>query len=90
MVPQGVRERIPYTVDTTPWGGSPSAPVVTVKLGDADVTDTTTTGTPAVEGDDILMPVIHSLEAGKKYRVEVQWVKGNATFETFGFIDADE
>lgn len=90
VVGQGVRERIPYTLDTTPWGGAPSAPVVTVKLDGTDVTSTVTTGSPTVNGDDILLPVIHSLTAGKRYRVEVQWVSAGATFEAPGYIDADQ
>ena len=89
-VQQGVDERIVYTLDTLPWGGNPSSVAVVVKQGSDVVTETVTTGTPSVDVHVITLPVIHSLLAGKRYRVEVKWVSGVNTFEAYGFIEADE
>lgn len=87
---QGVRERVIYELDTEPWGGNPSSVVVVVKLNGVDVTEAVCTGTASVDGHVITLPVIHSLVAGGRYRVETRWTNTGNTFECFGFINADQ
>jgi len=87
---QGVDERIIYTLDTLPWGGNPSAVVVEVKEGGVVVTNTVVTGAASVDTHTITLPVIHSLAAGKRYRVETKWTSSGNTFECYGFINADQ
>lgn len=80
---QGIREAIAHTVDTTPWGGTPSS--VTVKAWDitagarTEVTSTVLTGTAVVVGSVITLPKLGSLTLGKLYRVECDFtIAGNA------------
>ena len=85
-LPQGSSERIPYKIDTTPWGGSPTSVVVTVldnSNNDADVTGSTTTGTSSVSGNVITTPSIYQLTAGKEYTVYVKFSSGSNIFEPY-------
>jgi hypothetical protein len=86
---QGKDERIIYTLTTTPWGGSPAAPVVAMYDGELDVTTTNCTGSASVSGDVITTPVIHSLTKGKTYRMEVQWTYNGNTLEAYCEIKAE-
>ncbi len=88
---QGVDEQINYKIDTVPWGGSPSAVVVVVKDvydNHNDVTGTVTTGSPSVTGDEITLPKIRNLVAGKRYRVEVKFTSNGNVLEPYFFINA--
>lgn len=49
----GDDESAPYSIDTSPWGGSPTGISVVVKLNGADVSDDVLTGSPDVIGDTI-------------------------------------
>lgn len=78
---QGVDEEIVYTITTTPWGSSPTSPSAVVKdlSDDSDVTSTVMpAGSASAAGDVITLPVLKSLTAGSRYRVEVKFtVSGN-------------
>lgn len=88
---QGEDERIAYSIDTTAWGGAPSSVVVVVKnlTTGTDVTGSTTTGTASVVGNVITLPTLHTLTAGNKYRVEVRFLSGANTFETWFEVQAE-
>jgi hypothetical protein len=81
---QGVDESIAYALTTTPWGSSPSSPVVTIKdEAGADVTATHTTGSASAGGDIVTTPVIHSLVNAINYRLEIRFTIGSNVFEAF-------
>lgn len=91
---QGADEKIVYSVTTTPWGSAPSDAVVVVKDttdgGSTDVSGSVLAGSVSVNGDVITLPKIQSLTAGHTYRVEIQFVAGNNTFEAYFIIRAEE
>lgn len=88
---QGEDEKIIYSIDTSPWGGAPASPTVTVKnlTTNVDVTNTVTSGGASVAGDVIALPLIQSLVAGNTYRVEVKYSSAGNTFETWFQIQAE-
>ncbi len=69
----GDEESAPYTLDTAPWGGTPTNISVKVKLNGQDVSDDVLTGDPDVVSDIIILPVISGLTAGVWYRLEVKF-----------------
>lgn len=91
---QGVDERIAYTITTTPWGSSPSSPVV--KLFDVvgttrtDVSSTCLTGAASVAGDVVTTPTVHGLTDGHLYRLEVQFTISGNVFEAYAEIQAEQ
>ena len=44
------------------------------------------TGSASVSGDVITTPLISGLVNGTQYRVEVKWVVGGNTFETYFWL----
>jgi len=90
---QGADESIAYVLTTTPWGSSPTSVAVKVYdvlASDTDVTSTIIpSGTPSVNGDDITLPALKSMTAGKRYRVEIKFTCSGNTFETFAIVDCD-
>lgn len=72
-----------YTLDTTPWGGSPQS--VTVKAydvtdgGRADVSTTALSGSATVIGDDITLPWVQALTVNHAYQIEVTFANANGT-----------
>jgi len=86
---QGVDEKIAYTINTTPWGGTP----VVAAFKAFDITsgrqydDVTAivfpSGTTSVSGDVITLPLLQLLTLDHVYRVEVKWTFGGNTFECF-------
>lgn len=101
--PQGRNEELSYRVDTEPWGGSPTSPVVTlwdVTDGVAednwyqtgtitDVSATNLAGSPAVDGDYLDTSLVFGLTPGRLYRLEVRWMKTGTSnvFEAYGEIE---
>ncbi len=93
---QGEDESIVYTLTTTNWGSSPTAPSVTVFSKDTsdgswdDVTTTVMTpNSPSVSSDIITLSALCSLTAGTLYGVETQFTIGGSTFEAYAFIYAE-
>ena len=84
--PQGRDERVGYTIDTLPWGGSPSNVVVAVTLKGEDVSDDHLNGESTVALDTITTPLVVSLLPGNRYQLEVRWDCQSNTFEAFGWI----
>ena len=75
---QLVGESVVYSVDTLPWGGTPTSPSVDVfdeeDYGTSVKSTVMPTGSPAVSGDDITLPAMTDLTAGVIYRVFVTFV----------------
>ncbi len=93
--PQGIDEDIPYVLDTSPWGGTPTSPdakIFLIEEGGAltDQTSTLMSGSPIVTVNDITLPFISGLAEGKQYRVEVKFtIASNAVLEAFTIIKAE-
>lgn len=90
---QGEDERIAYTIDTTPWGGTPTGAAVVAK----DVTNSfavvTATvlpsGSPSVNGNVITLPLLQSLTRGHIYRIEVAFTSGGNNLESYFIVKAE-
>jgi hypothetical protein len=84
---QGADERRNYVLDTTPWGGSPSSPVVRLYEGDdEDVSGAKLDGSASVNGNSITTPFVVGLDAGQQYRLEIQFVVDGRVEEAYGHI----
>ncbi len=88
-MPQGPGEIVAYLLTTTPWGSSPTSPVVTIKQNGLDITSDVTSGSASVSSDVVTTPLIQNLTAGKEYRIEVLFVTGGNTFVAHGIIKCD-
>lgn len=92
---QGEDEVLAYLVTTTPWASSPTSPTCKIFSYDpaadtyTDVTSTKMSGSASVSGDVITTPLVTSLTAGTKYRVEVKFVVSANTFELYFWIWAE-
>lgn len=77
---QTVDERIVYTVNTTPAGGTPTNVSVTVvDRSDNDAPATLTvmpTNSPTVAADVITLSLLRDLTVGRRYRVRVLYTSG--------------
>jgi hypothetical protein len=86
---QGTSEKIAYTLDTTPWGGSPENAAVAIL--DQDGTDVSEdhfeAGDCAVEGNIITFPRLINLAAGKKYKLKASWVSFGNEWGAFLIIN---
>lgn len=82
----GTNEVIVFTLTTTPWGGSPSSPVVELyEYSDGtetDVTSTNLTGSPSIAGDVITCPSVVNVTDGQRYNLYIRWTSSGNTFET--------
>jgi hypothetical protein len=86
LIEQGVDERVAYKIDTTVWGQNPTnvlVQVLDVTNGHLDVTDDVTTGSVSVVGNEVRLPLIHSLTLDHLYRVEVQFESDGQVFEPY-------
>lgn len=83
---QGATEEIIYTITTTPWGSSPSSPVV-VAFDEGSGSDVTATvfpvNTPTAALEVITLSPMKALTKGKTYRVEVKFTSGSNKFEPY-------
>lgn len=90
---QGEDEQIAYTLTTTNWGASPSAPACTLyDISDGNRTDVSTTklsGSASVNGNVITAPLVIGLVVGHFYRLEFQFVCSGNTFEAYVEIECE-
>ena len=89
---QGVSESVLYSVDTLPWGGTPTLPVHDVfdeEDPGTSLKSTLMSGTPTVSSNDILLPALQSLTAGVIYRVLVQFSSAGNTLEGYFRVEAE-
>jgi hypothetical protein len=90
-ITQGTSEIITYTLNTTPWGASPTSPAIIIY----DITDTTdeaqwtnVTGTvmpvnsPSVSGNVITFSPLKLLTDGRLYRAEINFTVAMGAVET--------
>lgn len=85
---QGQDERVAYILDVTPWGNTPSNPVVKIySIADdgtlTDVSSTNLEGNPAINGNEITLPIVKSLVPETVYRLEIKFDVGGNTLETY-------
>jgi hypothetical protein len=81
---QGANERVPYTLTTTPWGSSPSAPATVIKdATGTDVSATYITGVTSASGDVITTGTVHSIPAGFIGRLEIKFTISGNTLEAW-------
>lgn len=89
--PAGANEQLRYAIKVNPLPDTAGATVVTDETaGGADVTAATITGTAEVQGNTLLLPVLHSLVPGHLYRVAVQYSDGvSPVIEVYVEIEAE-
>ena len=91
-LPQGVDERIAYTLTTTPWGSSPGTLSTALKTlpGLIDVSAAKLTGSTTASGDVITSPVVFGLVSGQQYRLEFKFTCSGNVFEAFLILQGEE
>ena len=83
---QGIDESVFYTVDTAPWGGSPSAlghEITDEEDYTASLKSTMMTGTPSAVGDIITCPALSLVEEDKIYRIYVKFTIGGSALSGY-------
>ena len=91
--PQGVNESVKYSVDTAPWGGTPTT--VSHDIFDEEDFDTSLksslmSGTPTVTSDVITLPALSGLTDGIIYRVTVKFtITGGSILESYFRVKAE-
>lgn len=90
-VAQRVGERIAYTLDTTPYGGSPSAVVCELRdlHAGADAPGLLD-GAHGIAGSVVTTPRVVGLVAGRTYRLTVQFETGGQRYRPYVDIKAVE
>ena len=93
--PQGVDEAVNnYTFDASRWGFTELTAIVSVTATNSagsDVSATIISGSGSiVDGTTIILPTIHSLTAGERYRIEIKFTSGGGTYEAFGYLYAED
>lgn len=91
-LPQGVDERIAYTLTTTPWGSSPGTISCVLKVlpGLVDVSSEKLSGSPSANGDVITSPIVYDLLAGQTYRLEFKFTCSSNVFETYLILKGEQ
>ena len=89
---QSVAESVIRSVDTLPWGGTPTSPAVDVFDEEDYTTSVKVTvmpsGTPSVSTDTIILPPLTALTAGIIYRVYITFVTGGNTLRGYIRVQA--
>jgi hypothetical protein len=91
----GLTEKKVWSFDTTPWGGSPSSPVVTVWQGQGEsrtnVTSTVAAGSASVASAIIQTQTIDCtlMTIGEHYRVVCQWTYGGLPISAYLDIEVE-
>jgi len=89
---QSVAESVLYSVDTEPWGGTPTSPAVDV-FDEADLSTSLKStvmpsGNPSVSLDVIILPALTALTAGIIYRIFVTFLSGGNTLRGYIRVQA--
>ena len=83
---QGANESIAYSIDTEPWGGTPSSPVHDI-FDEEDLTtslkSTLMSGSPTVSSHNVVLPALSGITDGVIYKVIVRFVSGGQTLEGY-------
>ena len=89
---QGINESALYSVDTEPWGGTPTTPTHDI-FDEEDYTTSLKTslmdGTPTIAADIINLPALSGLTDGIIYRVFVRFVSAGNTLEGYFRVEAE-
>jgi len=89
---QSADEEIPYQIDVSNWGSTPTSPSVKAYVVDSGLEVTSTvypTNSPTVSGNVITLSVLKSLSLGVTYRIEVQFNIGSTIFECYFRVYCD-
>ena len=79
---QGINEQVAYRLSTTPWGGTPTSPTITILNNlDQDVTSDLTTGSNSISGHNITFKTIQSLTRDEVYRMLLRFTISGNVFE---------
>lgn len=83
---QSTAESVSYIVNTLPWGGTPTNPVIDI-FDEEDLTtslsSTHLTGSATVNGDNVATKVVGSLVEDVIYRMTVQFVSNGNTLQGY-------
>lgn len=92
--PQGTNESVGYTVNTTPWGGTPTNPNVAAEVEATGVDATTLLfgGSPSItiNGDILELPDCANVVAGTVYRVTVTFTTGGQTLSMWFRVSGEQ
>jgi len=89
---QSADEQIPYQIDVSNWGSSPTGISVKAYIVDSglDVTSIVyETNEPTVEGNVITLSLLKSLVKGITYRIEVLFTCNTTIFECYFRVYCD-
>ncbi len=91
-LPQGIDERIAYTLTTTPWGSNPGTLSCALKTlpGLVDVSAAKLSGSTTASGDVITSPVVYGLNSGQQYRLEFKFTCSTNVFEAYLILRGEE
>lgn len=85
-VEQGSGEQIVYTFDFS-LIGVPTSPTVVLRDSSLSIVNGKLTGSPSVVGSTVLTPMLGSLVAGKKFRLDCQVVISGNTLVHYCWIE---
>lgn len=83
---QGVNESILWSVDTSPWGGTPTSPshdIFDIEDMSTSLKATLMPGTPSVSGDNVVLPALSGISTDVTYIVTVRFATGGNTLEGY-------
>lgn len=91
-LPQGIDERIAYTLTTTPWGSNPGTLSCALKTlpGLVDVSSAKLSGSASATGDIITSPIVYGLNSGQQYRLEFKFTCTSNIFEAYLILRGEE
>lgn len=79
---QGENESIGYRLDTGPWGGTPTSPVITILNNlNEDVTTDLTAGSESVSGNYVTYRAVQSLSRDEIYKMLLRFTSSGNVFE---------
>ena len=94
LLEQSDAESIFYSVNTLPWGGSPSAPSVDVfNENDLDTSVKTAVmpaGSPSVNGNSIDLPALTALTDKMIYRIYLTFTSGGNVLRCYFRVEAKD
>lgn len=97
-ITQGKNETVYYQLTTTPWGGTPTQPIVTIydvtnggytQLTSEQMNVVMPVNTPGIVGDVITLSGLTSLTPGKWYRIQIKFTSGGNVKEAFCVVKAE-
>lgn len=86
-IPQGADEEIAYILTTTPWGSSPTSPVVSIMVkGGIHDSKLLSTSVCTVSDDTITTGRVKGLQSKATYELQIRFTINSNVFEAIGEI----